>query len=45
VRGDLLAKLGRDREAQREFARAAALTGNDSERGLFLARAAGDPSA
>ena len=36
VRGDLLAKLGRDEEARAEFARAAALTRNASERRLFL---------
>ena len=40
VRGDLLAKLGRLDEARREFDRAAALTGNERERALFLARAA-----
>jgi RNA polymerase sigma factor (sigma-70 family) len=40
VRGDLLARLGRDDEARAEFARAAALTGNERERTLFLARAA-----
>ena len=39
VRGDLLAKLGRDREARIEFERAAGLTANESERGLLLARA------
>jgi predicted RNA polymerase sigma factor len=43
VRGDLLARLGRDDEARAEFARAAGLTGNARERELFLARAA-DPS-
>ncbi|WP_432933909.1 RNA polymerase sigma factor [Microbispora sp. CA-135349] len=41
VRGDLLARLGRTDEARREFERAAALTGNERERALFLARAAG----
>ncbi|MEU6432613.1 RNA polymerase sigma factor [Microbispora sp. NPDC046973] len=41
VRGDLLARLGRTDEARREFERAAALTGNEKERALFLARAAG----
>jgi len=41
VRGDLLAKLGRHEEARREFDRAAALTGNERERALFRARAAG----
>ncbi|MEU6409248.1 RNA polymerase sigma factor [Microbispora sp. NPDC046933] len=40
VRGDLLARLGRTDEARREFERAAALTGNERERALFLARAA-----
>ena len=40
VRGDLLAKLGRFGEARVEFGRAAALTGNERERALFLARAA-----
>jgi predicted RNA polymerase sigma factor len=39
VRGDLLAKLGRAGEARAEFERAAALTQNDSERDLLLARA------
>jgi RNA polymerase sigma-70 factor (ECF subfamily) len=41
VRGDLLAKLGRDEEARVEFERAAALTANTRERDLLLARAAG----
>ena len=40
VRGDLLARLGRPAEAQREFQRAAALTGNERERTLLLGRAA-----
>jgi RNA polymerase sigma factor (sigma-70 family) len=40
VRGDLLAKLGRHAEARREFERAAALTQNQRERQLLLARAA-----
>jgi RNA polymerase sigma factor (sigma-70 family) len=40
VRGDLLAKLGRDDEARAEFERAAALTRNERERTLLLARAA-----
>ena len=40
VRGDLLAKLGRRREARAEFERAAALTRNDRERDLLLERAA-----
>lgn len=39
VRGDLLAKLGRMDEARREFTRAAALTRNEKERELLLARA------
>jgi len=38
VRGDLLAKLGRTAEAREEFERAAALTRNESERDLLLAR-------
>jgi predicted RNA polymerase sigma factor len=41
VRGDLLAKLGRAREACREFERAASLTRNQRERDLLLERAAG----
>jgi RNA polymerase sigma factor (sigma-70 family) len=41
VRGDLLAKLGRSREARIEFQKAAALTLNERERRLLLARAAG----
>jgi predicted RNA polymerase sigma factor len=40
VRGDLLARLGRAGEARAEFARAAQLTRNDRERGIFLAREA-----
>jgi predicted RNA polymerase sigma factor len=39
VRGDLLAKLGRTKEARAEFERAAALTRNARERELLLARA------
>jgi RNA polymerase sigma factor (sigma-70 family) len=39
VRGDLLAKLGRQEEARVEFERAAALAGNERERELLLARA------
>ena len=39
VRGDLLARLGRDEEARAEFAAAAALTRNESERELFERRA------
>jgi RNA polymerase sigma factor (sigma-70 family) len=40
VRGDLLAKLGRNDEACVEFERAASLTGNARERELLLKRAA-----
>jgi predicted RNA polymerase sigma factor len=40
VRGDLLARLGRDGEAREEFERAAALTQNARERELLLDRAA-----
>jgi RNA polymerase sigma-70 factor (ECF subfamily) len=40
VRGDLLAKLGREREARAEFERAASLTRNERERQLLLERAA-----
>jgi predicted RNA polymerase sigma factor len=40
VRGDLLAKLGRSREARDEFERAASLTRNGRERTLLLERAA-----
>ena len=39
VRGDLLRKLGRHAEAQAEFERAAALTGNERERQLSARRA------
>jgi len=39
VRGDLLMKLGRAREAQAEFERAAALTQNAAERELSAQRA------
>lgn len=39
VRGDLLFKLGRMREARVEFERAAAMTQNTRERALLLARA------
>jgi RNA polymerase sigma factor (sigma-70 family) len=39
VRGDLLARLGRDAEAAAEFGRAAALTRNEREREFFLRRA------
>jgi hypothetical protein len=44
VRGDLLARLGRDAEARREFERAAPLTTNSSERAFLLARAASLPA-
>ena len=40
VRGDLLCKLGRAAEARAEFERAAAMTRNERERELLLARAA-----
>ena len=40
VRGDFLAKLGRNEEARAEFLRAAELTQNARERELLLARAA-----
>jgi RNA polymerase sigma factor (sigma-70 family) len=40
VRGDLLARLGDREQARREFEQAAALTRNESERWLFLRRAA-----
>jgi RNA polymerase sigma-70 factor, ECF subfamily len=40
VRGDLLARLGRDREAAAEFRRAATLTQNIPERTVLLRRAA-----
>jgi RNA polymerase sigma factor (sigma-70 family) len=40
VRGDLLARLGRDAEARQEFRRAATMTRNARERSLFEARAA-----
>ncbi|MEY9908205.1 RNA polymerase sigma factor (sigma-70 family) [Catenulispora sp. MAP12-49] len=39
VRGDFLARLGREDEARAEFVRAAELTGNDAERELLLRRA------
>jgi len=39
VRGDLLAKLGRNAEACAEFERAAAMTRNERERALLLGRA------
>jgi RNA polymerase sigma factor (sigma-70 family) len=40
VRGDVLVRLGRRAEARGEFVRAAALTANERERELLLARAA-----
>jgi RNA polymerase sigma factor (sigma-70 family) len=40
VRGDLLLKLGRSKEAGGEFTRAASMTGNARERQLLLRRAA-----
>ncbi len=40
VRGDLLAKLGRHREARAEFERAAQLAANTRDRAFLLARAA-----
>jgi predicted RNA polymerase sigma factor len=40
VRGDLLAKLGRQDEARQEFERAASLTRNERERDLLMKRAA-----
>ncbi|GAB2764765.1 RNA polymerase sigma factor [Terrabacter koreensis] len=42
VRGDLLARLGRDEEARAEFARAAEMAQNDAEKALLLRRAAGE---
>jgi len=40
VRGDQLAKPGRNSEARAEFERAASLTRNERERELLLKRAA-----
>ncbi len=40
VRGELLARLGRDAEAAAEFTAAAALTANEAERGVLLKKAA-----
>ena len=45
VRGDLLAKLGRNDEARAEFERAAALTRNTRERALLLDRVSACASA
>jgi predicted RNA polymerase sigma factor len=39
VRGELLARLGRNAEAADEFGRAAELTDNDREREVLLAKA------
>jgi predicted RNA polymerase sigma factor len=44
VRGDLLARLGRNAEAKKELERAAELTQNTRERALLLARAAALPT-
>jgi RNA polymerase sigma factor (sigma-70 family) len=44
VRGDLLAKLGRNDEARVEFKRAAEMAGNARERELLLARAKALPT-
>lgn len=41
VRGDLLARLGRDAESREAFAQAAGLAGNARDRALFARRAAG----
>ncbi len=41
VRGDLLERAGRLREARADFARAASLTGNERERAVLLRRAGG----
>ena len=40
VRGDLLARLGRDADARAEFVRAAEMTDNEVERAVMLRRAA-----
>jgi predicted RNA polymerase sigma factor len=40
VRGDFLAKLGRNYEARAEFERAASMTRNAKEKEMLLARAA-----
>jgi RNA polymerase sigma-70 factor, ECF subfamily len=45
VRGELLARLGRDAEARAEFERAASLTRNERVRELLLARMDGRSSA
>jgi predicted RNA polymerase sigma factor len=41
VRGDLLAKLGRNGEARSEFERAADLASNEREKTFLMERAAG----
>jgi RNA polymerase sigma-70 factor, ECF subfamily len=41
ARGELLEQLGREEEASAEFARAAALSGNEREREVLQARASG----
>jgi predicted RNA polymerase sigma factor len=41
VRGDLLERLGRTREARAAFARAASMTENERERQILLERAGG----
>jgi RNA polymerase sigma-70 factor, ECF subfamily len=45
VRGDLLLRLGRVEEARAELKRAAAMSGNEGERELLLARAAATATA
>lgn len=45
VRGELLARLGRDEEAAAAFTAAAALTANEAERGVLLKKAARSGSA
>ena len=45
VRGDLLARLGRDDEARAEFERAASLTRNSRERDVLLARVSASAAA
>jgi RNA polymerase sigma factor (sigma-70 family) len=44
VRGDFLAKLGREEESRAEYTRAASLTRNEAERAVLLERAAARPS-
>ncbi|MFC6148363.1 MULTISPECIES: RNA polymerase sigma factor [Mumia] len=44
VRADLLARLGRTAEARAEYERAATLTGNARERGVYEAKARGLPA-